>query len=106
MAKYIMESTLCMGSQPSEDTQSVVKCSAFSCLVSASLVCGAPWRARALNELGAAPGEVEVLVVNRTTRHSIRVRNYEADLDATRVPLANVPDPIGVAARRRGRIRS
>jgi hypothetical protein len=73
-------------------------------LASASLVCGAPWRVRALNELGAAPGEVEVLVVNRTTRHSIRVRNYEADLDATRVPLANVPDPIGVKQRALARL--
>jgi NADH dehydrogenase FAD-containing subunit len=50
--------------------------------------------ARRLDELGA--GEVEVLVVNRTAWHSIRVRNYEADLDATRVPLADVLDPIGV----------
>ncbi|MFZ0494279.1 MAG: FAD-dependent oxidoreductase [Methylocella sp.] len=52
--------------------------------------------ARGLDELGAAPGEVEVLVVNRTAWHSIRVRNYEADLGATRVPLADVLDPIGV----------
>jgi NADH dehydrogenase len=50
--------------------------------------------ARRLDELGA--GEVEVLVVNRAAWHSIRVRNYEADLDATRVPLADVLDPIGV----------
>jgi Pyridine nucleotide-disulphide oxidoreductase len=52
--------------------------------------------ARTLDELGAAPGEVEVLVVNRTAWHSIRVRNYEADLDETLVPLADVLDPIGV----------
>ena len=44
--------------------------------------------ARRLDELGAGPDEVEVLVVNRTAWHSIRVRNYEADLDATLVPLA------------------
>src|SRR5277367_3039154 len=50
--------------------------------------------ARRLDELGA--GEVEVLVVNRTASHSIRVRNYEVDLDATLVPLADVLDPIGV----------
>jgi NADH dehydrogenase len=52
--------------------------------------------ARRLDELGAGPDEVEVLVVNRTAWHSIRVRNYEADLDATLVPLADVLDPIGV----------
>jgi NADH dehydrogenase len=52
--------------------------------------------ARRLDELGASPDEVEVLVVNRTAWHSIRVRNYEADLDATLVPLADVLDPIGV----------
>jgi NADH:ubiquinone reductase (H+-translocating) len=52
--------------------------------------------ARRLDELGAGPDEVEVLVVNQTAWHSIRVRNYEADLDATLVPLADVLDPIGV----------
>ena len=52
--------------------------------------------ARRLDELGAGPGEVEVLVVNRTPSHSIRVRNYEVDLDATLVPLADVLDSIGV----------
>jgi NADH dehydrogenase len=52
--------------------------------------------ARRLDELGVSSGEVEILVVNRTAWHSIRVRNYEADLDATRVPLADVLDPIGV----------
>ncbi|MGH6823394.1 MAG: NAD(P)/FAD-dependent oxidoreductase, partial [Methylocella sp.] len=51
---------------------------------------------RRLDELGASPGEVEVLVVNRTAFHSIRVRNYEADLYETRVPLVDVLDPIGV----------
>ena len=52
--------------------------------------------ARRLDELGAGPDEVEVLVVNRTAWHSVRVRNYEADLDATLVPLADVLDPIGI----------
>jgi NADH:ubiquinone reductase (H+-translocating) len=52
--------------------------------------------ARRLDELGAGPGEVEVLVVNRTPCHAIRVRNYEVDLAATLVPLADVQDPIGV----------
>jgi NADH dehydrogenase len=52
--------------------------------------------ARRLDELGVDPGEVEVLVVNRTPWHSIRVRNYEANLKGTRVPLADVLGPIGV----------
>jgi NADH:ubiquinone reductase (H+-translocating) len=52
--------------------------------------------ARRLDELGVSPVEVEVLVVNRTAWHSIRVRNYEAELGATRVPLADVLDPVGV----------
>jgi NADH dehydrogenase len=52
--------------------------------------------ARRLDELGVDSDEVEVLVVNRTPWHSIRVRNYEADLEATRVPLADVLDSIGV----------
>jgi NADH:quinone reductase (non-electrogenic) len=52
--------------------------------------------ARKLDELGVDSDEVEVLIVNRTPWHSIRVRNYEADLEATRVPLADVLDSIGV----------
>ncbi len=52
--------------------------------------------ARALDERGIGGDKVEVTVVNATPWHSIRVRNYEADLSATRVPLADVLDPIGV----------
>src|SRR5207302_6917440 len=52
--------------------------------------------ARALDERGIGPDRVEVTVVNATPWHSIRVRNYEADLSGTRVPLADVLDPIGV----------
>lgn len=52
--------------------------------------------ARRLEELGVGPDAVEVLVVNRTPWHSIRVRNYETDIDSTLVPLADVLDPIGV----------
>ena len=51
--------------------------------------------ARELDELGAA-ARAEVMVVNATGYHSIRVRNYEADLDVTRVPLGEVLDPAGV----------
>jgi NADH:ubiquinone reductase (H+-translocating) len=50
---------------------------------------------RALDERRIGPERVEVMVVNATQWHSIRVRNYESDLSDTRVPLADVLDPIG-----------
>jgi len=40
--------------------------------------------------------EVEVVLVNPTANHSIRVRNYEENLADTLVPLADVLDPAGV----------
>lgn len=52
--------------------------------------------ARMLDELGLGPDQVELLVINRTAFHAIRVRNYEPDLTAARVPLCDVLDPIGV----------
>lgn len=52
--------------------------------------------ARALDQRGIGPDQVEVTVVNTTPWHCIRVRNYEADLSSVRVPLADVLDPIGV----------
>jgi NADH dehydrogenase len=52
--------------------------------------------ARALEERGIGPDRVEVTVVNATSWHSIRVRNYESDLSGTRVPLADILDPVGV----------
>ncbi|WP_343713518.1 FAD-dependent oxidoreductase [Inquilinus sp.] len=52
--------------------------------------------ARALDTFGVGLDRVEVTLVNRDAWHCIRVRNYEADLDAVRVPLAAVLDPIGV----------
>src|SRR5260370_41611769 len=52
--------------------------------------------ARALDEHGIGRHRVAVTVVNATPWHSIRVRNYEADLSGTRVPLADVLGPIGV----------
>jgi len=53
--------------------------------------------ARKLAELGArAPGDVEILVVDRNPYHNIRVRNYESDLSAVAIPLCEVLDPIGV----------
>ena len=52
--------------------------------------------ARRLDELGSGPDKVEVLVVDRTPWHAIRVRNYESDVGVTLVPLADVLDPIDV----------
>ena len=52
--------------------------------------------ARALDELGIGADRVEIVVIDRTAWHSIRVRNYEADLAGTRVALDTVLGPIGV----------
>jgi NADH dehydrogenase len=52
--------------------------------------------ARKLDELGIGPDRVEVAIVDRSRWHSIRVRNYEAELDETRVPLDEMLGPIGV----------
>jgi NADH dehydrogenase len=52
--------------------------------------------ARRLRELGIGPSDIQIVVVNRTAWHSIRVRNYEPDLSETRIPLAQVLGPIGV----------
>jgi NADH dehydrogenase len=52
--------------------------------------------ARACDERGIGPDRVEITVVNATPWHSIRVRNYEADLSGTRVRLADILEPIGV----------
>jgi NADH dehydrogenase len=47
-------------------------------------------------EISIGPERVEVSLADRGAWHSIRVRNYEADLDETRVPLDEVLRPIGV----------
>lgn len=52
--------------------------------------------ARKLSQSKAPDDPVEVLVVDARTVHSVRVRNYEMDLAATTVPLADVFGPIGV----------
>jgi NADH:ubiquinone reductase (H+-translocating) len=52
--------------------------------------------ARKLDELGIGPDRVEVTIVDRSAWHSIRVRNYEAELTGARVPLDEVLRPIGV----------
>ncbi|HWB52366.1 MAG TPA: FAD-dependent oxidoreductase [Stellaceae bacterium] len=52
--------------------------------------------ARKLAELKIGRSDVAVTIVNRDPWHSIRVRNYEADLSGVRVPLADIMAPIGV----------
>ena len=52
--------------------------------------------ARRLDELGAAPGSVEITVITSQPFHDIRVRNYEADLSPCRIPLRDLLDPAGV----------
>jgi NADH:ubiquinone reductase (H+-translocating) len=53
--------------------------------------------ARRLDELGVPAGTVDITVVSAKPFHDIRVRNYEADLSACRVPLADLLDPVDVA---------
>jgi len=53
--------------------------------------------ARRLDELGVPAGTVEVTMLSAKPFHDIRVRNYEADLSACRIPLADVLDPVGIA---------
>lgn len=52
--------------------------------------------ARRLDELAVAPGTVDLTVLSAKPFHDIRVRNYEADLSACRIPLADLLDPAGV----------
>jgi NADH dehydrogenase len=53
--------------------------------------------ARRLDELGIPQGAVDVTVISAQPFHDIRVRNYEADLSACRIPLQDLLDPAGVA---------
>lgn len=52
--------------------------------------------ARALDARGIGPDRVGIVLIDRTAWHSIRVRNYEADLSGTRVALDSVLGPVGV----------
>jgi NADH dehydrogenase len=52
--------------------------------------------ARRLDEFGAAPGAVDITVISSQPFHDIRVRNYEADLSACRIPLRDLLDPVGI----------
>jgi NADH dehydrogenase len=52
--------------------------------------------ARKIDELGLGPDQLRVTVVNRLPFHDIRVRNYEADLGPSRIPLEKLVGPAGV----------
>jgi NADH dehydrogenase FAD-containing subunit len=52
--------------------------------------------ARRLDELAVPAGTVDITVLSPQPFHDIRVRNYEADLSACRIPLADLLDPAGV----------
>ncbi|KAA0115930.1 NAD(P)/FAD-dependent oxidoreductase [Mycolicibacterium sp. P9-22] len=53
--------------------------------------------ARRVDELGLPPDSVEITVLSRTAHHDIRVRNYERDLSACRLPLGELLAPAGVS---------
>ncbi|OBJ61677.1 NADH dehydrogenase [Mycobacterium sp. 1423905.2] len=53
--------------------------------------------ARRADELAVPPNEVGITVLSSTPFHDIRVRNYEADLTACRIPLTDVLEPAGIA---------
>jgi NADH dehydrogenase len=53
--------------------------------------------ARRLDELAVPARTLDVTVLSDKPFHDIRVRNYEADLSACRIPLAGLLDPVGVA---------
>lgn len=52
--------------------------------------------ARRLDELMVPAGRITVTVLSAVPYHDIRVRNYEGDLSACRIPLSAVLDPAGV----------
>jgi NADH:ubiquinone reductase (H+-translocating) len=53
--------------------------------------------ARRLDALAVPAGTVDITVLSAQPFHDIRVRNYEADLSACRIRLADLLDPAGVA---------
>jgi NADH:ubiquinone reductase (H+-translocating) len=59
--------------------------------------------ARRLDELRIPSSEIEILLVDRTDWHAIRVRNYERNLADVRVSFDDVLSPIGVR-RLRGEV--
>jgi NADH dehydrogenase len=52
--------------------------------------------ARRLDELDIAPAAIGVTMISSRPFHDIRVRNYEADLTPSRIPLRDILEPVGV----------
>ncbi len=52
--------------------------------------------ARRVHEIGSEATAVEITVISDRPFHDIRVRNYETDLSACRIPLETLLDPVGV----------
>jgi NADH dehydrogenase len=52
--------------------------------------------ARRRDELAVPAGKLDVTVLSAQPFHDIRVRNYEADLSACRIPLAGLLDTAGI----------
>lgn len=52
--------------------------------------------ARKLDELNISAGEVKITLIDQNDFHSIRVRNYEHDLEVSVIPFSKVLDPIKV----------
>lgn len=52
--------------------------------------------ARKLDELNIPKSEIKITLVDQNDFHSIRVRNYEYDLDVSVIPFSKVLDPIDV----------
>jgi NADH:ubiquinone reductase (H+-translocating) len=52
---------------------------------------------RHLDELDVAPGAIGVTMISSRPFHDIRVRNYEADLTPSRIPLRDILGPVGVS---------
>ena len=53
--------------------------------------------ARRLDELDVAKGSIGVTMISSRPFHDIRVRNYEADLTPSRIPLDDILRPVGVS---------
>src|SRR5947209_2564076 len=53
--------------------------------------------ARKREEIGAVGRDIEIRVIDRNPDHTLRVRNYEADLSEVALPLPQLLDPIGVS---------
>ncbi|HWA78808.1 MAG TPA: FAD-dependent oxidoreductase [Acetobacteraceae bacterium] len=52
--------------------------------------------ARKRGELGIPAERIEILLIDRTDWHAIRVRNYEADLAQVRVRFDEILSPVGI----------